>query len=277
MDAQRQIALTEGDFYWLRNKLRSCSGIILDDSKQDFIYSRLVGRLRALKLVSFSDYIKILRDDSAGDELQIFLNALTTNFTSFFREKHHFKILTDEVLSKYSKSRGEELLFWSAGCSTGEEPYSIALTVCDYERRKGSSISCRVLATDLDSAVLKTASEGIYPWDSARSIAPELLKLGFYKGTGGNAGRVKLREGIKDRIQFRQLNLLGSWPMKKLFDVIFCRNVLIYFDKETEGQLIDKFAANLKPGGILFLGHSEAFGLDSKKFVSLGRTSYRKL
>ncbi len=210
-------------------------------------------------------------DDPNTAEWQQFTNALTTNLTSFFREKHHFDMLADYLREH---ARGERLRIWSSAASTGEEPYSIAMTVAQTMRRAGDDV--RILATDIDTNVLARGSKGVYPLERVDNLPDELCRRYVQRGQGANAGKVRIVEGLRRMIAFRQLNLLDEkWPMKQPFDAVFCRNVLIYFDKETQRSLLRRMAQHIKPGGLLFIGHSESLNTDRDMFESLGRTAYR--
>jgi chemotaxis protein methyltransferase CheR len=230
--------------------------------------------LRHLGIDRFENYCRLLE---AGDSSEVpqFVNAVTTNLTSFFREMHHFQFLANrvlpELLVKYSKDR--RLRIWSAGCSTGEEPYSIAITIRDSLRNK-PGWNVQILATDIDSNVLDVANKGIYPEERIRSLNAEMLQSSFKKGIGSNKGYVKISSDLKGMITFQQLNLLEPWPMRSPFDIIFCRNVVIYFNKQNQRILFDRFANALNSGGFLFIGHSESLFNISDRFELIGKTIY---
>ena len=261
---------TQEDFLRIRELIYRCAGISLAPGKRDMVYSRLARRLRARELTSFADYLGLLE---SGDqqELEAFINALTTNMTSFFREPHHFKILA-ERLAQLPPQR--PVAIWTCASSSGEEPYSIAMTAVD--ALKGSAHPPRILATDIDTNVLAAARQGVYPVDQLGKIPPELLKRYFLKGAGNNEGWARVKEELKRLVSFRRLNLLdASWPMRGKFDVIFCRNVMIYFDKATQQTILKRLAGHLQPDGLLFVGHSESFHGASDIFTICGNTAYR--
>jgi chemotaxis protein methyltransferase CheR len=262
---------SNADFERVRQLIYQHAGIALNDSKRPMVYSRLARRLRALHLQRFSDYLALLNDPQST-EWESFTNALTTNLTAFFREAHHFDILQQFLQPRVA--RGESLSLWSAAASTGEEPYSIAMTLAEaFGQRR---IQARLLATDLDTQVLAHASAGVYAEDKVAQIPDNLLKRYFLKGSGQNAGRVKVRPVLQDIMTFKQLNLLSAtWPMKQPFDAIFCRNVMIYFDKTTQRTLLEKMAGLLKPDGLLFIGHSENLHHVTDLFQACGKTVYR--
>ena len=241
------------------------AGINLHDGKRELVYSRLSKRVRSLGFGSFGDYCSVL----AGDQREVLqcINYMTTNVTSFFRENHHFEFLTREVLGKQSgKTR-----IWSAGCSSGEEPYSIAFT-CEAHPGNLSEI----VATDLDTEIIRKAQRGVYSMRDVTGLTDSQLKRWFLRGKGDLRGQVKVAEDIKKMVSFSQLNLKDEWQHRDLFDVIFCRNVMIYFDNDFRQQLLAKFYNHLRPGGYLILGHSESlFGL-SDKFSVVGKTIHQK-
>ena len=260
---------TQDDFERIRALIYSCAGISLAPGKRDMVYSRLARRLRARELENFADYLGLLE---GGDpqELEAFINALTTNMTSFFREPHHFEILA-ERLARLPGSRPASI--WTCASSTGEEPYSIAMTAADAVKRPEPA---RILATDIDTNVLATARQGVYPIDQLGKLPPDLLKRHFLRGSGRNEGLARVREELRRLVSFRQLNLLDeAWPMRGKFDIIFCRNVMIYFDKTTQHAILKKLAACLQPDGLLFVGHSESFHSASELFTICGNTVYK--
>ena len=241
------------------------------------VYRRVSGRLRELAIGSFKEYCEYLRTCDQA-ELEQFTNAVTTNLTSFFREQHHFDYLVASVFPEIVEQKGSgnrRLRIWSAGCSTGEEPYSIAITLKesfpDLQRW-----NARILATDLDSNVLATSRAGIYANERVEKLPRARLNRWFLKGRGENKQVVKIRPELQELITFKQLNLMQNWPMCGRFDVIFCRNVIIYFDKATQKVLIDRYADLLEDGGHLFLGHSESLFKVSDRFSLIGKTIYRK-
>lgn len=275
-DAVREYSFTRSDFERVRKMIYARAGISLNDSKQNMVYSRLSRRLRALGLDSFSAYLDRLDNDASFDarEAQDFVNALTTNLTAFFREPHHFPVLAD-----YLRAKGGSPRLWCSAASTGEEPYSIAMTMIE---ALGANTGARLLATDIDTNVLATAGRGVYRLDSARQSGDDRLKKFFLRGSGANDGMVRVKPELPKLIQFAPLNLLdANWPAVKAFaptlDVIFCRNVMIYFDKPTQRQILDRFSQMLRPGGLLFIGHSENFTDHRAHFALRGKTVYERL
>jgi chemotaxis protein methyltransferase CheR len=210
-------------------------------------------------------------------EKEAFINAITTNTTSFFRESHHFEYLADKLLPGLTKQQARpRLRIWSAGCSAGQEPYCIAMTLQEEMSAAASCPDVKILATDLDSNVLKTARRGIYPLEQVQNLPKERLRRWFSRGKGAQANKVRLASALREMISFNQLNLMHTWPMRGPFDIIFCRNVVIYFDKPTQKRLFDRYADMLTPGGHLFVGHSETLNQVSDRFDLIGNTIYRK-
>ena len=273
----KEFKLTERDFNTIRKLVYDHTGINLSEGKRDMVYSRLAKRLRQLGLETFGDYCALLENESS-DELGNFMNSVTTNLTSFFREEHHFEYLKNELLPKLMKIRDGErtIRIWSAGCSSGEEPYSIAMTVRDVIPAS-SGWDVRILATDLDTNVLHHASQGIYSEDRLNGVPKEKLKRWFLKGKGDNAGKVRIAKELRDMIIFKQLNLMKAWPIKPGIDVLFCRNVVIYFDKPTQSVLFDRYADILADHGHMFIGHSETLYNVCDRFRLLGKTIYEKI
>ena len=267
---QREFEFTAADFERVRKLIYQHAGISLAPIKQDMVYSRLARRLRALNLTSFGDYLNALERNQDASEWERFVNALTTNLTSFFREPHHFPIFADH-LRKLETAR-RPIRIWCSAASTGEEPYSIAMTVME---ALGSISQVSIVATDIDTNVLATAQKGVYPIDRVEKMSPERLRRFFLKGTGAQEGLVCIRPEIRKMIDFQRLNLLEpSWSVKGPLDVMFCRNVMIYFDKPTQHKILSRFAPMLQPDGLLFAGHSESFLHAAELFKSLGRTVY---
>ncbi len=266
--------LGEKEFNYLREMVFNHSGISLGDEKRQLVYSRLSKRLRSLSLDSFEEYCQMLEKGNE-EELRYFTNAMTTNLTSFFREKHHFDYLASTVLPGMMRVRADtrRLRIWSAGCSTGEEAYSIAMTV---KSVVPESWDVKILATDIDSNVVETASEGIYAMERVEGIERALLKRWFLKGSGSNQRKAIVSNELKELVTFKQLNLMHDWPMKGLMDVIFCRNVVIYFDKPTQTRLFSRYADNLHPDGFLFVGHSESLMKVTECFELIGNTVYKR-
>jgi chemotaxis protein methyltransferase CheR len=269
MDAEFEFS--DRDFQHIRQVISGIAGISLADSKRDLVYSRLSRRLR------FNDYCQLLESGENEAELSEFINALTTNLTSFFREVHHFDFLAKELLPALMRERNfgsRRLRIWSAGCSTGEEPYSIAMVVRETLPTVGWDI--KILATDLDSNVLATAQQGVYDLNRVKGLPEQRIRRWFQKGSGAQAGKVRVTPALRELITFRQLNLMEPWPMRGAFDLMFCRNVLIYFNKQTQRVLFDRFADQLIEDGHLFVGHSESLFKVTDRFAPLGKTIYKR-
>lgn len=273
----QDLQLTADDFDFIRELINTHSGINLAKSKKDMVYSRLSRRIRLLNLNTFSDYCEILKQNQ-GNELTNMVNALTTNLTSFFREQHHFDYLSKKVLPELliRNEESKRLRLWSAGCSTGEEPYSLAIAVNEFMQHY-SDWDVKILATDIDTDVLQCAANGVYPVDRIKNIPMATVKRYFKRGSGKNEGLVKVSKEISSLITFKQLNLISTWPMQGIIDVIFCRNVLIYFTKETQRQIFMGFFRRVPNYGYLFIGHSETMHPDCKQFQLIGNTVYRKV
>lgn len=274
---EREFPFTEKDFNYLRKVSNARTGIVVTDEKMDMFYSRLSRRVRKLGLSSFKEYCDLIKRDSSGEEVLELVNSITTNLTAFFRENHHFEYLRNtaipEILQRNSQSRS--LRIWSAGCSTGEEPYSLAMTLAEALPSTGGW-DARILATDIDSNVLNTAASGVYALERIKGIPKARLKRWFLRGKGNSAGFARLKEEARRYIEFGQLNLMESWQHDALKDIIFCRNVIIYFDKESKANLVDRYADSLVDGGYLFIGHSESLFKVSERFELVGNTIYKK-
>lgn len=265
----REFKFTLEDFHRVCKLIYDHAGISLSDSKQELVYSRLSRRLRATGIGSFQEYLSLLEHNDE-DEWQAFTNSLTTNLTSFFREPHHFPILTEHLLRHKGKER---ISIWCSASSTGEEPYSIAMTAVDAFGSFTPPVT--IIATDLDTNVLATAQAGVYPEERVSKLDPDLVKRFFMRGTGKQAGYVRVRQELRDMITFRQLNLLDDgWPIRPPLDVIFCRNVMIYFDKPTQLAILKKFVPLLRADGLMFAGHSESFHHAEAYFKLHGKTVY---
>lgn len=272
---ERDFIFSEKDFKYIRDLISDHTGIVLAEHKVDMVYGRLSRRLRELNLESFDTYLSTLESDE--QELIHFVNALTTNLTSFFREKHHFDFLASKLLPQIMKNKGSKRLrIWSAGCSSGEEPYTIAMTVRSIIP-VNSGWDVKILATDLDSNMVKKGSDGIYTEDRVTGLSEQQMKKWVKKGKGDTNGMVKMDDQLREMITFKQLNLMHEWPMKGSFDLIFCRNVLIYFNKDTQGMLFDRYADMLVDDGYLMIGHSESMFNICDRFKLLGQTIYKKL
>ena len=256
--------------------MREHTGISLSDAKRQLVYGRLSRRLRALKLGSFGEYLELLERGVAA-ELEEFTNAITTNLTSFFREPHHFEYLASDVLPQIvARDTGaRRARIWCCAASTGEEPYSIAMVLREAQELL-TGFDMKVLATDLDSAVLATAAAGVYNAERLQSVSSARVSRFFQKGSGAHAGKFRAQDELRNLITFKQLNLMHEWPVRGPFDAIFCRNVIIYFDKDTQRVLFERMAALQRPGDFLFLGHSESLYRVSDKYELVGRTIYRR-
>lgn len=264
---KREFAYSDADFQAIAARLYSLAGIRLNPSKDSMVYSRLVRRLRALRLAGFSEYLQYLQQEPV--EQQHFINALTTNLTAFFREPHHFDIL-QQYLTEHPQCR----TIWCAASSTGEEPYSIAMTVAEHF---GSyQVPLQIIASDIDSQVLATAKSGIYPLERVQQLAPQRLKQFFHRGVKKQAGLVKVVPELAAMVQFCQINLQDAhWPIPAAIDVIFCRNVMIYFDKGTQLKLLQRMVSRLVPDGLYIAGHSENFSHASHLVRPCGKTTYQ--
>ena len=266
----REFVWSDADFARVQALIYQRAGIHLHDGKHAMVYSRLSRRLRETGHVSFRAYLGWLEQHD-GDEWQEFINALTTNLTAFFREQHHF-----EILSSHLKARppGLPWRLWCSAASTGEEPYSIVMTALE---TLGATADVRLIASDIDTRVLASAAQGIYRQDSVKGLAAERLQRFFLRGKGANAGMVRVRPELRRAIKFMPVNLVrGDWPFRELFDVVFCRNVMIYFDGQTQRQVLERMHRVLQPGGLLFVGHAENFSDSSDLFALRGKTVYER-
>ncbi|NML59722.1 chemotaxis protein CheR [Massilia sp. RP-1-19] len=265
----KEFTFTKSDFERVRALIYQRAGISLADSKQEMVYSRLARRLRATGIGSFTRYLDDLEAGHLGEEWQSFTNALTTNLTSFFREAHHFPLLAEHV----KKVREKPITIWCSASSTGEEPYSIAMTVCEAFNTLTPPV--QIIATDIDTNVLSVGANGVYALDRIGKLEPERLKTFFLRGKGAQEGMVRVRPELRNLVSFKQLNLLADgWPLNRQFDVIFCRNVMIYFDKATQRKILARFVPLMKPDALLFAGHSENFLYVSESLKLRGKTVY---
>ena len=288
--SSREYDFTQHEFAKIQKLIYEHAGISLSSTKQNMVYSRLARRLRAHGLSSFNEYLCLLEK---GDEVEweAFTNSLTTNLTAFFREAHHFPILEQHVLQSKDQRKPEEqhslvpdqyaqlrksqhkIHLWCSAASTGEEPYSMAMAMV--KAFKTFTPPVHILATDLDTNVLAKAQQGVYSIDRLEKLPNDMLKQFFLKGNGRNAGSAKIRQELRDMITFRQLNLLDeAWPIRGPFEAIFCRNVMIYFDKTTQNNILKKFAPLLASDGLLFAGHSESFQYAENLFKLRAKTVY---
>ncbi|HBE02599.1 MAG: hypothetical protein A2096_03810 [Spirochaetes bacterium GWF1_41_5] len=264
--------ITDQEFSVIRRLVYDQAGIALNDSKKQLVVSRLARRLRTLGFADFTQYIEYLQDHRNSDEWEQMINRISTNKTDFFRENHHFEFLRATVLPACRNG----INIWSAASSSGEEPYSIAITVLDFLEQKKIQRPFSITASDVSTAVLAKARSGVYPEESISALPEETVKKYFLKGTGTNEGRVKVKPVLADAVHFEQINLMEPLSFTGQFDVVFLRNVIIYFDKDTKTELVKKIYNVIRPGGYLFLGHSESmFGL-AEYYQFLGKTIYRK-
>ena len=241
------------------------------------VYGRLARRIRKLALTGFAEYIELLKSADSS-EIGECVNAITTNLTAFYREAHHFEFLQQTALPQLmqEKAQSKRLRLWSAGCSSGEEPYSLAMTVVETLPNQ-HNWNIKILATDIDSHTLDKAKAGVYTEERVGGISAKRLKRWFLQGQGSHLGHVRVKPELSAMIAFKLLNLMEDWPIHGPLDVIFCRNVVIYFDKDTQRRLFNHYADLLKPNGYLFIGHSESLFRVTDRFQSLGRTIYQKI
>jgi len=263
-----KIELTELDFSRIVNKFNSLSGICIPNHKRTLVKTRVAPRLRECGVTTFSEYIDYMSTPKGASEVECFCNVLTTNLTSFFREKHHF----DHMECELNARKPNKVRVWSAGCSTGEEAYSIAMILRCLQLDTNCS-DVKLLATDLDSRVLASANEGSYDSSCLSKIPKNFWK---FLNSDENSGKFTINEELRIITYFNRLNLLNNWPMKKQFDMVFCRNVLIYFSSEVKERIIDRLCEMLNPGGTLYLGHSETILGGHPKLENLGNTVYKK-
>lgn len=275
--AKKDFFMSKENFKQVQSLAYEHCGISLSDAKEEMVYSRLSKRLRDLDISSFDTYCEMVNKNQR-DETGKFINAITTNLTSFFRENHHFEFLKSELIPNLRTlhSGDQRIRAWSAGCSTGEEPYSIAM-VLNESFAHLQDWDIKILASDLDTDVLRCAEEGIYTLKNSTGISEQRLKRFFRKSIEKGQTKIQTRDEIKRLITFNQLNLMQSWPMKGMFDFIFCRNVVIYFDKPTQRKLFERYANLLRPGGLIFIGHSESLHGVTSDFKSIGKTIYRRV
>jgi chemotaxis protein methyltransferase CheR len=266
----REFEWTDSDFDKIQTLIYAKAGISLHDGKHAMVYSRLSRRLRETGHVSFKSYLAWL-EATDGPEWQEFVNALTTNLTSFFRERHHFEMLFEHLKLPPVSKRWN---VWCAAASTGEEPYSIAITALE---ALGDANRFSLIASDIDSKVLAAASKGVYKIESLKGVSQSQLQRFFLRGTGTNSGMVRIRPDLQKLIEFTVVNLIHKdWPFKDVFDVVFCRNVMIYFDAETQRKVLEGIHKVMKPGGLLFVGHAENFSDSKDLFVLKGKTVYER-
>lgn len=274
-----QIILSNQDFKHFQALVYEKCGINLHEGKKELVRARLSKRLRQIGINSFSAYYRKLQDDDSGDELVQMLDAISTNLTSFFREAKHFKFLETTVLPQFAdrlkNNPREKLNIWSAGCSSGEEPYSLAICLLEHF---GAGIADRlyIRATDISTRVLSKAEAGVYDESSVAALPRPLLRKYFQKGQGNWEGRVRVKAAVRNLIDFKRFNLMAPFPGTPVFQIIFCRNVMIYFDKETQERLANKYYQSLEQDGYLFIGHSESLMRVEHPFKYIQPTIYKK-
>lgn len=271
MTQGKEFAWTSADFDRVQSLIYKRAGISLHDGKHAMVYSRLSRRLRETGHQSFSEYLGWL-EASEGGEWQEFVNALTTNLTSFFREHHHFDVLSSHLRLSTVPAGGWRI--WCSASSTGEEPYSILMTVIESLGERGPFA---LLASDIDSKVLDIAQRGVYRLDGVKGVAEERLRKFFLRGKGANEGLIQVRPEYRRFIDFLLVNLVkDGWPFREPFDIVFCRNVMIYFDARTQRAVLERIHASMKSGGLLFVGHAENFSDSKDLFVLKGKTVYER-
>lgn len=268
MTAEAEALLGEKEFALARRLIAQYAGIKLSDHKRFMVHNRLLRRLRARGMDSFAAYLELVQMEPAG-EREAFVNALTTNLTAFFREPHHFELL--RLRAQQHRAAGRKpMRIWSSACSTGEEPWSIAMTL------READCPAEILASDIDTDALETAAAGVYPQERAAALPPERLRAHFLRGAGDNEGWVSVRPQLRSMVRFTQLNLQSpQWPAMEPFDAIFCRNVVIYFDRDAQRLLLERFTGLLRPGALLAVGHAESFPATHPAFRACGRTAYQ--
>ncbi|RPE71721.1 chemotaxis protein methyltransferase CheR [Pacificibacter maritimus] len=272
-----ETSISESTFKKIAAIAHDEAGIILSNSKQSMVKSRLTKRLRALEIRDFDSYLVFLQNGQNLDEMKHFISALTTNVSHFFRETHHFDTLKKTILPELQNKlkRGEKVRIWSAGCSNGQEPYSIAMALLDVDETIAAQ-DIKILATDIDPEVLAHAVSGRYAGAMTSGLTDNVIKNYFSIENVRGEEIFQIKQQVKDLVSFRQLNLHADWPMRGSFDVIFCRNVVIYFDDATQAKLYKRFHSAMTENGWLLLGHSERLNSDSSKlFKSAGVTTYR--
>lgn len=263
--------LKSSHFLQVRRILHDYTGIYLSDGKEALVRARLIKRLRAHGMGSFDEYLKLIENDPAGKEFLAFVDVLTTNKTNFFRENQHFDYIRDNILPGI---QGRNVTWWCAGCSSGEEPYTAAITILE-DSTSGSAGRIRILGTDISSTVLHKAKRGEYTEDQVRGVSPQILRK-YFNIVSNNPAIYRIDKEVAGMISFARLNLQEQWPMKGPFNVIMCRNVMIYFNRETQQKLISRFYDFLEPGGHLFLGHSESITSFQHRFTNVCPAVYQK-
>ena len=265
----REFLWTDDDFGRIKSLIYKKAGISLHEGKHAMVYSRVSRRLRESGHTSFKSYLDGL-ERTDGPEWQEFINALTTNLTAFFREQHHFEVLSDLLSSQAGKS----WRIWCSAASTGEEPYSIAMTAAE---ALGSSGSFHLVNSDIDTRVLASAARGVYKNDSIKGLSPERMQRFFLRGKAGNSGLMRAKPELQKHMAFLSVNLIQELPFREPFDIVFCRNVMIYFDAATQRQVLERIHRVMKPGGMLFVGHAENFSDARNLFALRGKTVYERV
>ncbi len=269
-----EYTITEEEFQEISSLIYQESGIALSGGKKSMLISRLSRRLRELGLDRFHDYYRYITSDNRDEEFTRLLDLVSTNKTDFFREQKHFEFMREVILPELAETK--RVRIWSAGCSSGEESYSIAMVLSDWIAHKGRW-DCKILASDLSTRVLRKADDGIYELEKVKGLDPKQIRRHFLRGRGENTGQIKVKPHLRKMIAFKRINLMAEhFPIKTPLDLIFCRNVMIYFDRPTQAQLVAKFHHHLKPGGHLFIGHSESLHWVESQFRYVAPTIYRK-
>jgi len=269
--------LSDEEFRRFSSLIYNKCGICLHEGKKELVRARLNKRLRHTGIDNFKDYYNYLIKDDTGEELVVMLDAISTNKTSFFREIKHFDFLNEKVFPMYNEGKfGKKLRFWSAACSSGEEPYTLAMSIYEYFGTN-SGYNMKILASDISTKVLSEAQMGIYPDDRLENIPPNIVRTYFQQGTGRQKGYLRVKPFLRDMIKFKRLNLMDDFPFKSVFHFIFCRNVMIYFDKNTQERLVNKFYECMQPGAFLMIGHSESLTGVKHPFKYIQPSIYQKL
>ena len=270
---QDEFEFTEAHFSKVKKDLYENAGILLEDHKKDMACNRLVRRLRALELNSYDSYFNYI--EANPNELRQFVNVLTANLSAFYQQQQHFDFIAETMLPRLRENRQQQIRGWSAGCGNGEEAYSIVMTLAD-SLLNIKDLDIKILATDVDASVLKAARFGVYDIDRISMLSRQSVHKYFMKGVGNRSGKVLIRPELQQLICFKYLNLMSDWPMKGQFDFIFCRNVMVYFNRDSQQKLIDKLGAMLKAGGYLFVGQAEQLVLEQQKFNLVATAVYQK-
>ena len=272
------VQLSAREFSLFSSLVYEKAGINLHEGKKELVRSRLSRRLRAKKMSRFKEYYQFLMDDESGEELVHMLDAISTNLTSFFREPKHFAFLERTALPAIianEKAQTRPLYIWSAGCSSGEEPYTLSICLHEFARSHPLQ-NFKIMATDISTKMLANAANGVYHESQIKTIAPDVLRRYFQRGQGSWAGHYRLNPMIRKTVVFKRLNLMEPFPFSTKFHIIFCRNVMIYFDKETQNRLVNKYYDCLEPGGFLFIGHSESLMGTAHRYKYIQPTIYQK-